>query len=155
LTPPPGLRSYVTPIALAIAAIALLVYGLHERSVAAHFSAQTADAAAQTKDLRAQVGTLTAKLDAMAQPQPPAQVSGAVVTPSHRKLAPLHSTGGRQKPDPRWKKMQTQIDAQGKAIQDTQQQLASTRTDLEGSIAHTHDELVVLQKKGERNYYEF
>jgi len=155
-TPPPALRSYITPIALAIAAIALLVYGLHERSVAAHYSTETADAAAQTKDLRAQVGALTAKLDSLSnsQPQPPAQVS-ATATPTRRSVAPLHSTGSRQKPDPRWKKMQTQLDAQGKAIEDTQQQLASTRTDLEGSIAHTHDELVVLQKKGERNYYEF
>lgn len=156
-TPPPALRSYITPIALAIAAIALLVYGVHERSVAAHYSAQSTDAAAQTKELRAQVGALTAKLDSLAagaQPQPPAQVSAAV-TPSRRAVAPLHPTGSRQKPDPRWKKMQSQLDAQGKAIESTQQQLASTRTDLEGSIAHTHDELVVLQKKGERNYYEF
>ena len=31
----------------------------------------------------------------------------------------------------------------------------NTRTELSGSIAHTHDELVLLQKKGERNYAEF
>ena len=154
----PGLRTFVTPIALAIAALALLVYGLHERSVAAHYSTQSEEAAAQTKELRAQVGTLTAKLDSLVnanvQPQPPAPVA-ATVTPSRRAVAPLHPTGSRQKPDPRWKKMQTQLDTQGKAIEATQQQLASTRTDLEGSIARNHDELVVLQKKGERNYYEF
>jgi hypothetical protein len=58
--------------------------------------------------------------------------------------------------------MQSQLDAQNKAIEDTRSQLASTqgdlnntRTELTGSIAHTHDELVLLQKKGERNYYEF
>src|SRR5215467_13433324 len=62
---PTTLRSYLTPIALAIAAIALLVYGLHERSVAAHYSAQSDEAASQTKELRAQVGTLTAKLDSL------------------------------------------------------------------------------------------
>jgi hypothetical protein len=153
---PSAVRSHLTPIALAIAAIALLVYGLHERSVAAHYSAQTTEAADQTKELRAQVGALTAKLDSMAsaQPQPPAQVA-ATGTPSRRSVAPLHPTGSRQKPDPRWKKMQSQLDAQGKAIETTQQQLASTRTDLEGSIARTHDDLVVLQKKGERNYFEF
>jgi hypothetical protein len=74
----------------------------------------------------------------------------------------MHSTGQRQKPDPRWKKVQAQLDAQGKQIDDqgkqiesTRQEIASTRTDLEGSIAKTHDELVVLQKKGERNYIEF
>ena len=108
LAMPPALRSHVTPIALAIATVALLVYGLHERSVAAHYSAQTTDAAAQTKELRAQVGALTAKLDSLAsasasaQPQPPAQVS-ATVAPSRRSVAPLHPAGNRQKPDPRWK----------------------------------------------------
>jgi hypothetical protein len=54
------------------------------------------------------------------------------------------------------------LDQQGKAIADTQTQLdatkgdlSNTRTELSGSIARTHDELVTLQKKGERNYYEF
>lgn len=58
--------------------------------------------------------------------------------------------------------MQAQLDAQGKAIEATQNDLATTqgdlsntRTELTGSIAHTHDELVLLEKKGERNYYEF
>ena len=58
--------------------------------------------------------------------------------------------------------MQAQLDAQNKAIEDTQSQIASTqgdlnntRTELTGSIARTHDELVLLEKKGERNYYEF
>lgn len=58
--------------------------------------------------------------------------------------------------------MQSQLDQQGKAIADTRSQLESTRgdlsntrTELTGSIARTHDELVLLQKKGERNYFEF
>ena len=33
--------------------------------------------------------------------------------------------------------------------------LASTRTELGGDIARNHEELVALQKKGERTYYEF
>ena len=37
----------------------------------------------------------------------------------------------------------------------TQGDLTSTRTELTGSIARTHDELVLLQRNGERNYYEF
>src|SRR6202044_1648663 len=52
-------------------------------------------------------------------------------------------------------RMQAQLDAQGKEIEDTRGDLTNTRTELTGSIAHTHDELVVLQKKGERNYVEF
>ena len=51
--------------------------------------------------------------------------------------------------------MQAQLDEQGKAIDATKQDLSSAKTELQGSIARTHDELVVLQKKGERNYVEF
>jgi uncharacterized coiled-coil protein SlyX len=75
--------------------------------------------------------------------------------------------------DPRWKKMQEQLAAQEKQINAAQQDVANTRTDVEktrvdlegrlnsardelgGSIARTHEELVALEKKGERNYYEF
>jgi len=33
--------------------------------------------------------------------------------------------------------------------------LSSTRDELNGSIARTHDDIVALRKRGERNYYEF
>src|SRR5205823_11615500 len=33
--------------------------------------------------------------------------------------------------------------------------LNSTKDELSGSIARTHEELTALQKRGERNYYEF
>jgi hypothetical protein len=33
--------------------------------------------------------------------------------------------------------------------------LQSARTDLSSDIARNHDELVALEKKGDRNYYEF
>ena len=38
---------------------------------------------------------------------------------------------------------------------DLEGSLNSTRDELNGSIAKTHEELVVLQKRGERNYFEF
>lgn len=75
--------------------------------------------------------------------------------------------------DPRWKQVQSQLDQQKqtlaeqqKQLQDTQANLDKTRTDLQGNldstrtelsggIAKNHEELVALQRKGERNYYEF
>ena len=79
----------------------------------------------------------------------------------HR-LRPQELAAHRQREDPHYKKLQSQIDAQGKVIDQTRNELAgtqgdlvNTRTELTGSIAHTHDELVILQKKGERNYAEF
>ena len=86
-----------------------------------------------------------------------------------------HQAVARSAPvdDPRWKQVQQQLGDQQKALADSQKQIADTqanldqakaelegniqsaRTDLGGDIARNHDELVVLQKKGERNYYEF
>jgi small-conductance mechanosensitive channel len=68
--------------------------------------------------------------------------------------------------DARWRQMRTRLADQQKQIDTTrdetsqarkelQDNLDSTRDELSGAIAKTHDELAVLQKRGERNYYEF
>jgi hypothetical protein len=184
----PLIRSHGAVTGLALALLIVLVYGIHERSVAASSSAKSAAAAVELKDTRTQLSALSAKLDALVKSQqmektgavnapvedPPSTVRSIKPAPSVAWIKPapsvvMHPTGQRQKPDPRWKKVQAQLDAQGrqidsqskqldaqgKQIESTRQEIASTRTDLEGSIAKTHDELVVLQKKGERNYAEF
>jgi len=137
---------------------------------------------AEEERLAAQINALNAKLDSItraqpqAQPQPQPEAQPAP-KPAPAKPAPTHVRARRSeasdvtvrhrvpqqpKPDPRWQRVQEQldshgrqIDAQGKQIESTRQEMASTRTELQGSIARTHDELVVLQRKGERNYYEF
>lgn len=48
----------------------------------------------------------------------------------------------------------TKVDL-SQARDDLQNNINSTKNELNGSIARTHDEVVVLQKRGERNYYEF
>ncbi len=71
-----------------------------------------------------------------------------------------------KKDDPRWKQVQAELAAHQRAIDSTQQDLEktrselqsnldSTRNELSGSIAKTHAELIELEKKGERSYYEF
>ena len=135
-------------------------YAIHEHNAAqalAAKNAQTTAALTQTQqelaDLASKVNVLVARSEA--QPAAPAAVTP--VANSGHAAAPR-----ARKEDPRFKKLQSQIDAQGKAIDETrgdialtQGDLVNTRTELSGSIAHTHDELVVLQKKGERNYAEF
>jgi len=177
----PSIRSHGVVTALGLALVVVLVYGIHERSVAASSSAKSAAAAMELKDTRAQVSALSAKLDALVKSQqaekpaevapedePPVIVRSIKPAPATASVKPgtvkpgravMHS---RQRPDPHWKKVQAQLDAQGKQIDEqgkqlesTRQEIASTRTDLEGSIARTHDDVVVLQKKGERNYFEF
>lgn len=151
---PPALRAHKTPILLSTALVALFLYGLHERGVATRVSGQTVEMAAQLKDTRAQIGALTAKMNSMVDvQQPPGRPSPAIS--ANQQAATRRPATKIPKPDPRWRRMQTQLDAQGQAIESTRQDLASTRSDLQGSIAKTHEELVVLQKKGERNYFEF
>lgn len=145
---------------LVVALGGLFGYVLHQRAQVNHLSAENDQVVSLLKETRAQMASLTSKLDAMAvtqQPSPqPAALSSntqkpdAVVQKTHRPVSKRHAAG-----DPRFNRMQTQLDAQGKDIESTRQELASTRSDLQGSIAKTHEELVVLQKKGERNYYEF
>jgi chromosome segregation ATPase len=134
-------------------------YSIHEHLVAQNRAAKNEATVAslsatehELDDLRAKVDSLAARSQTL--PAPPAQ--------SRESVTGRPSAAHRLKEDPRYKKLQSQIDAQGNAIEQTRNDLTSTqgdltnaRTELSGSIAHTHDELVLLEKKGERNYVEF
>lgn len=138
----------------------LFGYVLHQRSSVNRLSAENSQIVSLLKDTRAQMASLTSKLDAvtpspqvMTQPNPaiPSQKPEPARASARRTVVSKHHAAN----DPRFKRIQTQLDDQGRQIESTRQELASTRSDLQGSIAKTHEELVVLQKKGERNYYEF
>jgi len=144
-------------VILWIAAGALGGYAIHEHHVAQALRTQNLKSDATLVATRNQVDDLTAKVNALSmQMQAQAQRQPAPNPPVRHVAAARHTEPAR------WKKMQAQLDAQNKAIEDTRSQLATTqgdlsntRTELTGSIARTHDELVLLQKKGERSYYEF
>jgi hypothetical protein len=139
---------------VSIVLTAVLVYAFHERGLAGRLTAQSVEAAQQLKDTRAQMSVLTAKLDSLTNDhEQTADRPSSAARTSHP--AVRKPTARTAKPDPRWRQMQSQLDAQGAAIESTRQELATTRTDLQGSIAKTHEELVVLEKKGERSYFEF
>lgn len=154
-----GIFGFSSLALVLIAFVALFGYSIHERNVARQLAHENEQVSASLKDTRGQMDALNAKLDALTAAQQAAQTQAAtpVSRPHAAATAVRHS-----KPDPRWKKFQAQLDAQGKEIADTRNSidatrndLNSTRTELSGSIAKTHDELVVLQRKGERNYFEF
>lgn len=157
-TSPSRLVMYV---AGAVVAIALGGYAIHEHSTAAQLATENAQQNAalnatqhQLSDLATRVNELAAVNAAQASLSAPATQVPSRVASSPRPSAKPHA-----RVDSRYKKLQAQLDAQGKVIEqnrkDLEGSLASTRTELSGSIAHTHDELVLLQKKGERNYAEF
>ena len=150
----PVLKRVAPFVAAVVIGGAGLGYAVHEHSTAQRLAAQNEQVSAALAATHNQLNDLTAKVNALAsrdattpaQPAPPAPIAA-----THHTAKP----GVAHVPDRRLTKMQAQLDAQGKQIDDTRGDLANTRTELTGSIAHTHDELVLLEKKGEKNYYEF
>jgi hypothetical protein len=111
---------------------------------------------------------LSAKLNTLATAPAPAPAPAAApaqqpAQTAANRVAARHRTAAENK---RYKQLQGELADQQKQLKDTQDQLAQTRSDLEGninstrdelngSIAKTHDELVALEQKGERSYFEF
>ena len=136
-------------------------YAIHEHGTAQNLAAQNAQTTAALTATQHALGDLTAKVNMLAtrNDAQAAQLAQSVQQPTQIARGGRPSPAHRLREDPRYKKLQSQLDAQGKAIAQTRSDLegdlTSTKTELSGSIAHTHDELVLLQKKGERNYAEF
>jgi hypothetical protein len=137
------------------AALAAYAYGNRQQAAVAQLLSHQANMSATIDQLQNQLSDATTKINnlAAARTAPPVQ---AGVTTGTRRAAN----------DPRWKKVQSQLDEQKQMLTDQQNAITQTRTDLEGniasshdelngSIARTHDELVALEQRGERNYDEF
>jgi uncharacterized coiled-coil protein SlyX len=113
---------------------------------------------------------LQPSLNSQTEPQVPVPTPKRV---PHRSATRATGTKAQPAEDPWRKEVQSQLAEQQKLIADDQRQiqetkdsvqktrmelesnLQSTRDDLNTSIAKNHEELVALEKKGERNYYEF
>ena len=161
----PALKRFAPVIVAVVIGGGGLGYALHEHHAAQNLAAQNVQESATLAATRSQLNALSAKVNALtaqnspqtAEPVQPgtapvATAASAVQTSSNSR--PAKPRAGRPA-DRRFSKLQAQLDAQNKAIEETRGDLASTRTELTGSIAHTHDELVVLEKRGESSYFEF
>lgn len=144
------------PVLLLALTVGAVGYSWHEHGLAKKLATDNSTMTASFNATRDQLNALTAKVNAL-EVRPESEPASKPAAAIYRK--PLTAAVSRHRirrvDDPRWKKMQGQLDEQGRAIESTRQDLASARTELTGSIAKTHDELVLLEKKGERNYYEF
>jgi len=137
----------------------LLGYAVHQHYQVARLAAENNAVVSALNGTRAQMVALNAKLDSLSTPpatQPAQDGDGQVKTDTKASPIKVHKARVKHNPnDPRFRKLQNQLDAQGRAIDSTRQDLASARTELSGGIARTHEEVVALQKKGERSYFEF
>ncbi len=150
----PVAKRVVPYIVAVVVAGAGIGYAVHEHHSAQTLAAQNSQVTAQLSATKGQMDALTAKVNALAlsnETKAAALPAPSVAMATSRPHATHHASAE----DPRFKKLQSQVDAQGKEIEDTRNNLANTSTELTGSIARTHDELVVLEKKGERSYSEF
>src|SRR5579872_2423422 len=109
----------VVPIGLAaVLAVAGFGYAVHERHAADHLEAQNQQVTAQLASTRGEVNDLTAKVNQIEQQAAAERAAQqAVQEPAQKPI--VHRMGkpraGRAV-DARWKKMQAQLDAQGKEI---------------------------------------
>jgi hypothetical protein len=143
-------RAAVAGLVVLVAGVG--VYGFHEHNVSKQLAEQNSSVNASLNATRDQLNAVSSRLDALNTQM--AEKPAAAQPGVYRK--PMNAASSRRRiDDPRWKKIQGQLDDQAKQIDATRQDLAGARTELQGSIATTHDELVLLEKKGERSYYEF
>jgi hypothetical protein len=152
-------------IVLACAMIASLVYAARKSKEASAMAASQAQLARQVQQSQDDLATLKQRLDA-AQAAAQTATRPSPAGPVVRKRNPTHSPAPARvgatrnaADEARWRKVQEQIAANQQNIDrariDLEGQLSTTRTELNGSIAKTHDDLVALQKRGEENYFEF
>jgi len=153
-------------LVLALSLLAVVAFEWQHKS-AEKLAQDNQQMTATLQQTQAQLELLKSKIDTLTQPP-------AVVEPSKPAagLAARHHAGAggthvaakhrHAADDPRWKQFQSRLDeqgqkldAQGKAIDDTRNDLTSAKTELSGNIARTHGELVALERKGERSYFEF
>ena len=152
----PVVKLVVPLVAAVVVAAGGVGYAVHEHHAAQNLAAQNQQVKAELSSTRGQLSDLTAKVNALAAQAQAAEQQQAAAQP-----APVAAPNRAARPrasratDRRLTRMQAQLDAQGKEIEETRGDLTNTATQLTGSIAKTHDELVVLEKKGERNYVEF
>ena len=154
--------------ALAVAVLGL-GYGYEQQVKVGHLVTEQAIATATVTDLQKQLNTVTDKMNGMvaAQQQAAADAAAQKANQSAGKAAGTHAAAKQGSPaDKRYKQLQAQLTEQEKQLKETQDLVAKNRTDLEGnlnstrdelngSIAKTHEELVALAKRGERSYFEF
>ena len=152
----------VTIFILAVAGVVLGVCNYQQRSVIHQLLAHEPDLNATIAQLQSQLQDVTTKINDIAAVQVAQAIAAATTAQSDASVAAAEASAQAK----RLGQLQAAITNQQSELQATQAEVAKTRSDLEGnlnstrtelngSIARTHEELLVLEKRGERDYFEF
>jgi hypothetical protein len=168
----PGI--WISAAVVVIALVCIFAYGANRRQEATitQLTAHESDMNSTISALQGQLSNVNSKMSDM-------QTQAAAIA---NEAAQAKESGRHfvRSTDPRFGKMQGQLEDEQKQLSDAQSSLqteqasiastqatldqartdlqnsiGSTRDELNGSIARTHDELVALEQKGENNYDEF
>ncbi|MGI9101430.1 MAG: hypothetical protein ACR2IF_03205 [Terriglobales bacterium] len=142
-------------LVLALTAMVAGGYSWHEHNMAKQLTTEKTQISAALHDTQSQLGDLSNKVNAMSAAEAERERAAAVARERAARSAKVVGHHRTRAEDKRFKEIQAKLDAQGKAIDDTRNDLSSAKTELSGSIARTHGELMALAAKGERSYFEF
>jgi hypothetical protein len=164
-------RMYALAMVFIIAAGASYRYVSGERQQNHDLAAANQRLASSLAQVRKELQSMSERVSELqARPAPPSPVPLRAQHSAHVRPEGRNSV---VRDDPRLARIQSQLSEQQKQIagaradidrtnsdlnqtrDNLQSNLSSTKNELNGSIARTHDEVVLLQKRGERNYYEF
>jgi len=167
--------SYSNPWLIGLAVVLLVVlglsldygyYGYREHAKVKQLTSNQAVLHSTLSQIQNHLDMLSTKLNQISAMQN-AALRSANVPPANTFPRMTSSTVIRTAPANRsLSELQARVDDQQKQLRETQAEIAKTRLDLEGnlnltrgelngSIAKTHEELVALEKRGERDYFEF
>ena len=174
--PSSGINRSLLVIAAVLLAVAVVAfgYGYRQQIMVGHLTAQQSMAHATINEMQGQLATLTTKLNEISAAHQSAAEAATQAAPQKKAPAARAGAAGTKSPtgksgatsSKQLKELRAQLDEQQKLLSQTQAEVAKNRADLEGnlnstrdelngSIAKTHEELVALAKRGERSYFEF
>jgi hypothetical protein len=171
-------------VLLAVVATGSFLYARYQREQMDRVVAANQSLNASLTQMQDQLQSVTERLSRRIEESrtAPAPTPAPVPTPvvAHKAVSSRPATPPAPRNDPRVDALQTQLAEQQKALaaaredadrtradlgetreelnktrDDWNGRLDSTRDNLSGSIARNHDQLVALEKRGERSYFEF
>ena len=156
----------VVVVALVIAATAF-GYGYSQQAAVHQLTAQAAQATEALNQTQDQVSSLTSKLNDLSTAQQAVAQAAAAAAQNGQQSGKKGASGrGPSAADKRYKQFEAQLADEHQQLKATQDQVAknlsdlegnlnSTRDNLNGAVAHTHEELVALERRSERSFFEF
>lgn len=167
--PNPGRWVWVAVAVLLVITGISLDYAFHQKGYVRQLQEQNAQVSGTLGQTRVAVDALTSKINNLQEAlaaQQGTRSRAEAERVAHQRVVRRARHYHRADEDSRLRQIQGELAAYRRQAESTRQDLENAKTefssrlnstagDLNSSIAHNHNELVALERRGERNYYEF